>query len=112
MSWRLFTIHHVSLVFRAQELVIDAIFRSNNSDKNFIKSRKRRYVNFIHLRISLFAVLVELDGTGIPFRYLPSYFNELDQASQTAVVCVTTCNLEQFLCPIKEAGYDPNFFWQ
>ncbi|KAI9806204.1 MAG: hypothetical protein M1825_006319 [Sarcosagium campestre] len=60
--------------------------------------------------MELFAVLAELDGTGVPLAYLflekPSLEDGSKKSDPGAVIGV----LCQFLTPLKDAGFDPKFF--
>lgn len=98
------------LVSKAKELVIDATFGTNNSGVKLMEYFFKRDTNLNHLGMGLSAVLAELDGTGVPLCYLFLGVNPLDQASQSAVPSATTRILEQFLQPLKDAGYEPSFF--
>ena len=78
---------------RAKELAMDATYGTNNAGMN------------------LFAVLAEMDGTGIPLAYcfigkIPS----VDGAMQGADPGATTGILRQFLSHIRQAGFSPTFF--
>ncbi|KAI0999358.1 hypothetical protein K3495_g8838 [Podosphaera aphanis] len=81
----------MALASRAEELVIDATFGTNNSG------------------MSLSAVLAGLDGTGVPLCYL---FLGIDSSSlsNSATPGATITILRQFLQPLKDAGYNPSFF--
>ncbi|KAI1000716.1 hypothetical protein K3495_g7484 [Podosphaera aphanis] len=79
------------LVSRSKELVIDATFGTNSSG------------------MALTAVLAELDGTGIPLCYLFSGVSTT-QVSKLEDSGSTTLILEEFLQPLKAAGFDPIFF--
>ena len=59
--------------------------------------------------MGLSAVLAELDGIGVPLRYLFLGVNVTDMTPQSAVPNATTRILEQFLQPLKDASYNPIF---
>lgn len=56
------------------------------------------------------AVLAELDGTGVPLCYLFYGNNGSDIASSSNVPGSSTSILEQFLKPLRDAGFNPSFF--
>lgn len=60
--------------------------------------------------MGLSAVLAELDGTGVPLCYLFYGNNGSDKVSSSNVPGSTTSILEQFLRPLKDAGFNPSFF--
>ncbi|KAI0991919.1 hypothetical protein K3495_g16268, partial [Podosphaera aphanis] len=81
-----------TLVSKARELVIDATYGTNNSG------------------MSLFAVLAELDGTGVPLCYLFLGIKSPDECSKSAQLCGATISiLKNFLQPLKAAGFEPTF---
>ena len=74
-------------------------------------SRFGIYSNNITLGMNLFAVLAELDGTGVPLCYLFAGTKSSNQGSKSFEVSgATTRILEQFLEPLKDAGFNPSFF--
>ncbi|KAI0993222.1 hypothetical protein K3495_g14962 [Podosphaera aphanis] len=82
-----------ALVSKARELVIDATYGTNNPG------------------MSLFAVLVELDGTGVPLCYLFLGTKSPDECSKSAQFCgVTISILKNFLQLLRAAGFEPTFF--
>ena len=59
----------------------------------------------------LFAVLAEVDGTGIPLAYcFMDVFNDNCQGIRRADPGATTALLDQFLRPLRDAGFNPTFF--
>lgn len=60
--------------------------------------------------MSLFAVLAEIDGTGVPLCYLFIGIDANHVAPKPADSCSTTSILKQFLLPLKDAGLAPSFF--
>ena len=82
-----------TLVPRAKELAIDATFGTNN------------------MGMHLFAVLAELDGTGIPLAYcFMGIFSDNSHGVRQADPGVTTGLLDQFLRPLHKTGFNPTFF--
>ena len=57
-----------------------------------------------------YVVLAELDGTGVPLGYLLAAVDARNQSSRLADAGAMNCILEQFLQPIKSAGFMPKFF--
>jgi len=82
-----------ALTSRIKELVIDATFGTNNAG------------------MDLFAVLAELDGTGVPLAYC---FTEIHKdnakGERRAEPGATTAILDQFLRPLQASGCNPTFF--
>ena len=60
--------------------------------------------------MGLSAVLAELDGTGVPLCYLFHGSNGSDTTLSPAIPGSSTLILEQFLRPLKVAGFNPSFF--
>lgn len=60
--------------------------------------------------MSLYAVLAELDGTGVPLCYLFTGIDNLDGVFKTADSGASICILKKFLEPLKDAGFSPAFF--
>lgn len=60
--------------------------------------------------MSLFAVLAELDGTGVSLCYLLLGANSLNSGSLSTSAGATTCILQQFLQPLRDYGFNPAFF--
>jgi hypothetical protein len=82
-----------TLAPRAKELAIDATFGTNN------------------IGMHLFAVLAELDGTGIPLAYcFMDVFNDNSHEVRRADPGATTALLNQFLQPLRDTGFNPTFF--
>jgi hypothetical protein len=82
-----------TLAPRAKELAMDATFGTNNTGMH------------------LFAVLAEIDGTGIPLAYcFMDVFNENSHGIRRADPGATTALLDQFLRPLHDAGFNPTFF--
>ena len=74
-------------------------------------SRSGIYSNNIILGMNLFAVLAELDRTGVPLCYLFAGTKSSNQGSKSFEVSgATTRILEQFLEPLKDAGFNHLFF--
>ncbi|KAH8656329.1 hypothetical protein BGZ61DRAFT_500287 [Ilyonectria robusta] len=81
------------LASRAKELAIDATFGTNN------------------MGMDLFAVLAEVDGTGVPLAYcFTELFKDNDRGVRRAKPGASTGILEQFLRPLQTSGFDPTFF--
>ena len=59
--------------------------------------------------MSLYAVLAELDGTGVPLCYLFTGIDNLDGVFKTADSGASICILKKFLEPLKDAGFSPAF---
>lgn len=59
--------------------------------------------------MSLSAVLVELNGTGVPLCYLFKGINDLDGVTKTVDSGASFCILTKFLEPLKDAGFSPSF---
>ncbi|EGU82050.1 hypothetical protein FOXB_07435, partial [Fusarium oxysporum f. sp. conglutinans Fo5176] len=82
-----------TLVPRMKELAIDATFETNN------------------IGMHLFAVLAEVDGTGIPLAYcFMEVFKDNSKGVRQADPGATTSLLDQFLRPLCAAGFNPIFF--
>ncbi|PVH96191.1 hypothetical protein DM02DRAFT_688395 [Periconia macrospinosa] len=82
-----------TLVPRVKELAIDATFGTNN------------------MGMHLFAVLAEVDGTGISLAYcFMDVFKDNSKGVRQADPGATTSLLEQFLRPLCAAGFNPIFF--
>jgi hypothetical protein len=82
-----------TLVPRAKELAIDATFGTNN------------------MGMHLFAVLAELDGTGIPLAYcFMGICSDNSHGVRQADPGVTTGLLDRFLRPLHKSGFNPTFF--
>ncbi len=81
-----------TLASEAKELAVDATYGTNNAG------------------MQLFAVLAELDGTGVPLAYLFLETLPLADGSKNTDRGALTHVLEQFLTPVKAAGFDPTFF--
>ena len=60
--------------------------------------------------MDLYAVLSELDGTGVPLGYLFVAVNSIEQAPISAVAGSKTYIFQQFLQPIKNANFNQTFF--
>ena len=60
--------------------------------------------------MDLYAILSELDGTGVPLGYLLVAANTPDQTSISAVAGAKINILEQLIQPIKAASFNPTFF--
>jgi MULE transposase domain len=77
----------------AKELAMDATYGTNNTG------------------MQLFAVLAEVDGTGIPLAYcFIDVFNDDSHGTRRADPGATTALLNQFLRPLRDAGFNPTFF--
>lgn len=98
------------LVSSTKELVIDATFATNSSEKIF--SIFRTLINLIlsYEHVWLCAVLTELDGTGISLCYLFSGVCIASQVSKPEDSGSTTLLLEKSPQPLKAVGFDPIFF--
>jgi hypothetical protein len=81
-----------ALAAEAKELAIDATFGTNNSG------------------MDLFAVLAELDGTGVPLAYLFVEILASEDGVKRSDAGATTHLLDQFLRALKISGFDPAFF--
>ena len=80
----------VNTLSRAKELAIDVTFGTNNTG------------------MDLFAVLAEVDGTGIPLAYgFMDVFKDNSQGVRQVEPGATTNLLDQFLQPLCEAGFNP-----
>lgn len=74
------------LTEQAKELVMDATFGTNNAG------------------LDLYAILAELDGTGVPLAYC------FARRGQSAAPRATSVILQQFLGYLRDAGMHPTFF--
>src|ERR1700759_2617040 len=82
-----------TLASRAKELSMDATFGTNN------------------MAMDLFAVLAEVDGTGVPLAYcITQVFEDNDRGVRRAETGALTSLLEQFLRPLQSFGFNPTFF--
>ena len=82
-----------TLASRAKELSMDATFGTNN------------------MAMDLFAVLAEVDGTGVPLAYcFTQVFQDNDRGVCRAEPGALTSLLEQFLRPLQSFGFNPTFF--
>jgi hypothetical protein len=82
-----------ALTSRTKELAIDATFGTNN------------------MAMTLFAVLAEVDGTGVPLAYcFMDTFKDNGHGIRRAEPGATTAILDQFLRPLQDSGFDPTFF--
>jgi hypothetical protein len=76
-----------------KELAIDATFGTNN------------------MAMNLFAVLAEVDGTGVPLAYcFMDTFKDNTHGVRRAEPGAATAILDQFLRPLQGAGFEPTFF--
>ena len=81
------------LASRTKELVMDATFGTNSAG------------------MTLFAVLAEVDGTGVPLAYcFMETFEDNSRGVRQAEPGATTALLDQFLRPLQASGCDPTFF--
>jgi hypothetical protein len=81
------------LVSHVKELAIDATFGTNN------------------MGMDLYAVLAEVDGTGVPLAYCFIHiFRDNCKGKRTADPGATIDLLCQFLRPLQAAGLEPSFF--
>ena len=81
-----------SLHRNVRELAMDATFGTN------------------HAGMDLFAVLAELDGTGVVLAYCFVGVSPSHDGPRRADAGALTCVLEQFLQRIRMAGFNPSFF--
>jgi hypothetical protein len=82
-----------TLASRAKELSMDATFGTNN------------------MAMDLFAVLAEVDGTGVPLAYcFTELFKDNGRGVRRAESGALTAILEQFLRPLQASGFNPAFF--
>jgi hypothetical protein len=79
------------LASETKELAMDATYGTNNAG------------------MELFAVLAELDGTGVPLAYL-FLETRLEDGEKNTDRGAVTHLLDQFLRPLKTSGFDPTFF--
>ena len=81
------------LVKEVKELAMDSTFGTNNAG------------------MSLFAVLAEVDGTGVPLAYcFVDVFKDNKTGDRYAVPGAIPSTLEQFLRPLRAYGCKPTFF--
>ena len=81
------------LALAAKELAVDATFGTNN------------------MAMTLFAVLAEVDGTGVPLAYcFVDTYKDNNKGIRHAEPGVTTAVLDQFLRPLQASGFNPTFF--
>lgn len=82
---------------KSKELAMDATYGTNSSG------------------MELFAVLAELDGTGVPLAYM-FVAKENRHSTEPKVAESSPFDMAQilreFLLPLKEMGFGPLFFWQ
>ena len=76
----------------AKELAMDATFGTNNAG------------------MDLFAVLAELDGTGIPLAYIFVETLPSEDSNRRSDPGATTHILSQFIYYLKDSGFNPIFF--
>src|SRR6516164_4784086 len=82
-----------ALAHHTKELAIDATFGTNN------------------MGMDLFVVLAEVDGTGVPLAYcFMDVFTDNSRGVRRADPGATTHLLDQFLRPLRKAGFNPTFF--
>ncbi len=82
-----------TLASNTKELVVDATFGTNNAG------------------MDLFAVLGEVDGTGVPLAYcFVGIYKDNAKGARLAEPGATTAILDQFLRPLQASGFNPTFF--
>ena len=80
------------LTSEAKELAMDATYGTNSAG------------------IDLFAVLAEVDGTGVPLAYCFAETLASEDGKKQKDSGAITCLLTQFLRPLKTSGFRPTFF--
>ena len=82
-----------TLLLSVKEVAMDATFGTNNAG------------------MDLFALLAELDGTGVPLAYCFVETVSIDNTRHSEPGALTAI-LDKFLRVLKAGGLDPAFFWR